>query len=215
MMASIRSQLERLDAKMAELQQAVDPEEFDSAPIDIEIDEPAPVAESQAAEPQDIEVQEIPLTVEEDLPVEEIEDLPVEEPVEPVYVEPVEETTEDDDDLPGVFDVPEPVTVADKASDEAKPILNEVITADYAWRKDMPGTPVRDIRSAISLNDRVIFINLLFKEDAQTFVDTLAKINTMETLDQVVGYISSSFPGWDLSSELVYRFMMAVRRKVR
>ena len=39
MMASIRSQLERLDAKMAELQQVVDPEEFDMAPIDIDIDE--------------------------------------------------------------------------------------------------------------------------------------------------------------------------------
>lgn len=214
MMASIRSQLERLDAKMAELQQVVDPEEFDSAPIDIEIDETVPVAEPQVEEPQVVEVQEIPMTVEEDLPVEDVEDLPVEEPVEPVLVETVEEAAEDDD-LPGVFDIPEPVTVADKASDEAKPILNEVITADYAWRKDMPGTPVRDIRSAISLNDRVIFINLLFKEDAQTFVDTLAKINTMETIDQAVEYISTSFPGWDLSSELVYRFMMAVRRKVR
>lgn len=214
MMASIRSQLERLDAKMAELQQVVDPEEFDSAPIDIEIDETVPVAEPQVEEPQVVEVQEIPMTVEEDLPVEDVEDLPVEEPVEPVLVETVEEAAEDDD-LPGVFDIPEPVTVADKASDEAKPILNEVITADYAWRKDMPGTPVRDIRSAISLNDRVIFINLLFKEDAQTFVDTLAKINTMESLDQAVEYISTSFPGWDLSSELVYRFMMAVRRKVR
>lgn len=209
MMASIRSQLERLDAKMAELQQVVDPEEFDSTPIDIEIDETVPAAGLPVEEPQTVEVQEIPLEV-EDIPevVEDVvEDLPA--AVEEESVE------EEDDDLPGVFDIPEPVTVADKASVEAKPILNEVITADYAWRKDMPGTPVRDIRSAISLNDRVIFINLLFKEDAQAFVDTLSKINAMETLDQAVGFICASFPEWDLSSELVYRFMMAVRRKVR
>ena len=123
---------------------------------------------------------------------------------------------EDDDDLPGVFDLyDEPVTVAAKAADEAKPILNEVMAADCAWRKDMPGSPVRDIRSAISLNDRVIFINLLFKEDAQAFVDTLAKINTMETLDQAVEYICGTFPSWDMNSDLVYRFMMAVRRKVK
>lgn len=211
MMASIRSQLERLDAKMAELQQVVDPEEFDSAPIDIEIDETEPVVETQTEEPQIVEVQEIPLEVEDDLPA-------VEETVEEAVEEAVEEdlpAADDDDDLPGVFDIPEPVTVAEKASVEAKPILNEVITADYAWRRDMPGTAVRDIRSAISLNDRVIFINLLFKEDAQTFVDTLAKINSMETLDQAVSYICASFPDWDLSSDLVYRFMMAVRRKVR
>lgn len=209
MMASIRGQLERLDAKMAELQQVVDPEEFDSTPIDIEIDETVPAADLPVEEPQTVEVQEIPLDV-EDIPevVEDVvEDLPA--AVEEETVE------EEDDDLPGVFDIPEPVTVADKASVEAKPILNEVITADYAWRKDMPGTPVRDIRSAISLNDRVIFINLLFKEDAQAFVDTLSKINAMETLDQAVGFVCASFPEWDLSSELVYRFMMAVRRKVR
>lgn len=209
MMASIRSQLERLDAKMAELQQVVDPEEFDSTPIDIEIDETVPAAGLPVEELQTVEVQEIPLEV-EDIPevVEDVvEDLPA--AVEEESVE------EEDDDLPGVFDIPEPVTVADKASVEAKPILNEVITADYAWRKDMPGTPVRDIRSAISLNDRVIFINLLFKEDAQAFVDTLSKINAMETLDQAVGFVCASFPEWDLSSELVYRFMMAVRRKVR
>ncbi len=237
MMASIRSQLERLDAKMAELQQVVDPEEFDSTPIDIEIDETVPAAGLPVEEPQTVEVQEIPLEVEDDLPLEEtqedvLEDVLEDELVEEIQVEEapeiiedvlrdlpaaveVESVEEEDDDLPGVFDIPEPVTVADKASVEAKPILNEVITADYAWRKDMPGTPVRDIRSAISLNDRVIFINLLFKEDAQAFVDTLSKINAMETLDQAVGFVCASFPEWDLSSELVYRFMMAVRRKVR
>ena len=249
MMASIRSQLERLDAKMAELQQVVDPEEFDMAPIDIDIDE---VAHEEPV--QIVEVQEIPMEVEEpeeeviEESVEEVADLSEEEPEaikpeeEPVEG-PVEETEpkpesgpeaepeidddlpfaetqtpeeEDDDDLPGVFDLyDEPVTVAAKAADEAKPILNEVMAADCAWRKDMPGSPVRDIRSAISLNDRVIFINLLFKEDAQAFVDTLAKINTMETLDQAVEYICETFPTWDLNSDLVYRFMMAVRRKVK
>lgn len=196
MMASIRGQLEKLDAKMAELQQVVDPEEFDMAPIDIDIEETV-----QEEPVQVVEAQEIPLEVEE--PAEE-----------PETVEPEPEVV--DDDLPGVFDLPqEPVTVAAKAADEAKPILNEVMAADCAWRKDMPGSPVRDIRSAISLNDRVIFINLLFKEDAQTFVDTLAKINTMETLDQAVEYICTTFPSWDLNSDLVYRFMMAVRRKVK
>ena len=265
MMASIRSQLERLDAKMAELQQVVDPEEFDIAPIDIDIDE---VAHEEPV--LIVEVQEIPMEVEEpeeevvEESFEEVADLPEEEPetIEPEEEpeeEPVEETEsesesdvepelveepepesepepeaepeidddlpfaetpapeeEDDDDLPGVFDLyDEPVTVAAKAADEAKPILNEVMAADCAWRKDMPGSPVRDIRSAISLNDRVIFINLLFKEDAQAFVDTLAKINTMETLDQAVEYICGTFPSWDMNSDLVYRFMMAVRRKVK
>ena len=238
MMASIRGQLEKLDAKMAELQQVVDPEEFDMAPIDIDIEEAV-----QEDPVQVVEAQEIPLEVEEPAEEPETVEPEPEAEIEPEAEEPEAEEPEaepepepepevvdddlpfgeipakeedDDDDLPGVFDLPqEPVTVAAKAADEAKPILNEVMAADCAWRKDMPGSPVRDIRSAISLNDRVIFINLLFKEDAQTFVDTLAKINTMETLDQAVEYICTTFPSWDLNSDLVYRFMMAVRRKVK
>ena len=39
MMASIRSQLEVLDAKMAELQQVVDQEDADVVPIDLDLDD--------------------------------------------------------------------------------------------------------------------------------------------------------------------------------
>lgn len=182
MMASIRSQLERLDAKMAELQQVVDPEDFEAESIDISID---------------IDVDEI-----------------VDEVVEPEPLPLLPE--DDDDDLPeAVEEAVEVVTVAAKAEETSEPTINDVMSADHAWRKDMPGTPVKDIRSAISLNDRVIFINLLFEEDAQKFVNALTSINSMETLDQVVDFVCSEYPTWDLNSELVYRFMMAVRRKVR
>ena len=189
MMASIRSQLERLDAKMAELQQVVDPDGLEPVSVDIDID------------------------------VDDIVEAPVPEPVAESVAEPVADVVDDDlpfdDDLPGVFDVPEPVTVASKAADNARPTINDMMAEEHAWRRDMPGTPVRDIRSAISLNDRVIFINLLFNEDAQMFVNALTNINSMETLDQVVDFIRAEFPSWDLNSELVYRFMMAVRRKVK
>ena len=53
MMGTIRSQLELLDAKMAELQQCVDPQEFEANPIELDIDDdlpfdgiPSPVVES-------------------------------------------------------------------------------------------------------------------------------------------------------------------------
>ena len=192
MMSSIRTQLERLDAKMAELQQIVDPEDFAAESIDIEIDMDEPVVQ----EVETVEIQD------DDLPFGDIpEAAPEVEPVEEPAVEPEPEE--------------EPVTVAAKAEGMAMPTINDMMAQDHAWRKDMPGTPVRDIRSAISLNDRIIFINLLFNEDAQTFVDTLSRINTMETLDQVLEYVGAEFPSWDMNSELVYRFMMAVRRKVR
>lgn len=237
MMTSIRSQLERLDAKMAELQQIVDPEEFDAQSIDITIDDAVEIEPVQM-----VEVQEIPMEVDDDLPfveeqpAEEEQPVEVEQPAEDLPVSedlPVAEDLPAEEDLPVVEEAPVTVEVVDdapaveevpavedipllmEAAPEPAPILNEVLAPDCAWRKDMPGSPVRDIRSAIGLNDRVIFINLLFKEDAQSFVNALTRINSMETLDEAVAYVCTEHPDWDLNSELVYRFMMAVRRKLK
>lgn len=261
MVASIRSQLEMLDAKMVEFHQAVDPEGFKAESINVIIDDIgmlAPPVEPQIVEiPLDIPEEEpeteaadeedddddlpfddvpagepvdepvdIPSEKSDDLSEESVIPIPVEEPVaeeptvteptvtEPAVEEPAVQEQDDDDDLPGFFDVPETVTVASKAAVSAKPTINDAHSTDQAWRKDMPGTPVKDIRSAISLNDRVIFINNLFAQDAQAFVNTLSAINSMASLDEVVEYTAAEYPHWDLNSDIVYRFMMAVRRKV-
>lgn len=240
MMASIRSQLEMLDAKLVELHQEVDPRGFESDLINVIVDdigimgvrepvvEEIPLDLPEASEaPVEVTGEEVDeavaeetvqaveqLTEEDDdlpfgeIPVEIPVEVPVEIPAEPVQVEP------EDDDLPGIFDEPEPVTVAAKAAVAARPTLNDSLAADQAWRRDMPGTSVRDIRSAISLNDRVIFINQLFEEDAQAFVNALSDINQMTTLDEVVEYLATRYPQWNMNSDLVYRFMMAVRRKI-
>lgn len=202
MVASIRSQLEKLDAKMVEFHQTVDPEGFKKESINVIIDDI-----DMLARPLETEVVEIPLEL----------DIPAEPVIEPA-AEPVDEpeaatVAESDDDLPGFFSVPEPVTVSVKAP-VARPTINDAHSADQAWRKDMPGSPVKDIRSAISLNDRVFFINNLFDEDAQAFVNALSSINAMSTLDEVVAFVTEQYPHWDLNSDIVYRFMMAVRRKV-
>ncbi len=284
MVASIRSQLEKLDAKMVEFHQAVDPEGFQKESINVIIDDidvlarpaeteiveiplgldipevlpvempvVAPVAphtETPAVEPVELQTEITPeatveISVEQeeeqktedddlpfgDLPEDEPEDglqsesqpdveievEPEPEPESQPEPEPVKEEEpqeEEDDDLPGFFDVPEAVTVAAKASAAAKPTINDAHSTDQAWRNDMPGSPVKDIRSAISLNDRVFFINNLFDEDAQAFVNALTSINSMTSLDEVVEFVTASYPHWNLNSDTVYRFMMAVRRKV-
>lgn len=220
MMASIRSQLEILDAKMAELQQAVDQEDADVVPIDLDLgddlqvypaveDEPVPepVAE-EPAEAVDVTDDDLPFG---DFPEEtapSAEEVPAEEPV-------VEE--EPDDDLP-IFAEPEPVAKAAPVVTEEPKVKQTVIDAmtdRQAWRTDMPGTQVKDIRSAISLNDRILFINYLFNEDPMAFQEALTKINQMGSLDEVTAYVVECFPDWNLESDVVYRFMMAVRRKVR
>ena len=232
MMASLRSQIELLEAKVAELHQTVDHEDDDLAPIDLDLDdfvddfpssEPEVVeVEPKVVEPEPEVVEPEPEVVEAEPEPEvaeaepEPEEVEIESEVEDEVLEPeveVDEPEEIDDDLP-FFTEPEPV---EEPILDQKPVqaVIDSMTDKQAWRTDMPGGVVKDIRSAISLNDRILFINMLFGQDPMAFQDALTKINQLGTLDEAVQYIVAEHPEWDLGSETVYRFMMAVRRKIR
>ena len=235
MMASIRSELNLLDAKISEFQQlaefaadelepiALEPIEFlDIIDTDVEVQETVVEEETVVAEPVEQSAEESTEFLAEE-PVEDLVEEPVEEPVEEASAAVVDDLpADDDDDLP-FFDEPEVVTetVPEPTKEaiqvvvpESVPIIDTMIDRQ-AWRTDMPGGVVRDVRSAISLNDRILFINKLFDEDPLAFQTAIGKINSMVTLAEVVEYINTEHSDWNLESDTVYRFMMAVRRKVR
>lgn len=85
----------------------------------------------------------------------------------------------------------------------------------FQWMNDMPGGEVANMISGISLNDRVLFINTLFREDPSLFQSTISALNGMKSLEDAVAWLAARFPEWNLNSEVVYRFMMAARRKLR
>lgn len=93
--------------------------------------------------------------------------------------------------------------------------IKDVYARKEAWRTDMPGAPLDDIWNALSLNDRALFTNSLFREDPGLFADTVGILDSMDTLDEAVEYLSHEFPEWDMDSDLVYRFMMELRRKLK
>lgn len=170
---------------------------------------------------------------------QEHEDLPEAVPGQEVQAEPETEAepeqvagTEPEpkpEDLPeedgfslfgGMAEEEEPKAKKTKAPSEHRQYSGHKVIADQkygneAWRKDMPGPEVKDVRSAISLNDRVMFISTLFRDDSMLFQDVINKINALTTLEKAVQYLKENFPEWDMDSELVYRFMMSVRRKIR
>ena len=98
---------------------------------------------------------------------------------------------------------------------QAAKSVNDLSAMPHAWRTDIPGSQVRNILSAISLNDRVLFINTLFQEDPALFQSTIAQFNEMQSLTDAEAYIAEHFPAWNLDSDIAYRFMMAVRRKLQ
>ena len=216
LMASVRVQLEQLDVKMAELQQSFEPQSIVIEPTDFSIDDITSV-EGLASLPELQTVVEIePVTAEHEMAVSEPEDI-VAEP-EPVVFEPAVSEPEN------VVSEPEPVSepvakvaveqpvLADKVA--SRQAVIDAMASKQAWRTDMPGSPVRDVRAAIALVDRALFINTLFGEDAASFINAVNAVNQMTSLDEAVEYITENYPGWDMESDIVYRFMMAVRRKV-
>ena len=117
-------------------------------------------------------------------------------------------------DEPVDLDIDIPEEAKPEAVPEPGPAIIDTVTRKRAWEIDMPGAPVGNILSAISLNDRLLFINTLFKKDPVLFQDTVRLFNGMENLAAAEGYIQENFPDWNLESDTVYRFMMAVRRKL-
>jgi hypothetical protein len=210
--ASLKDQLRGLEDQLAEYQRLAAEEEAAAAvepapePVSDEVDftdmeigvaelpeEPAPLPEEPAPLPEE------PIVVPEDLPVEPepvVEDLPV----EPTPAEPVR-----------VFEVPTPVP---EGPAPVKPAAPKVDTERMAWRLDKPGVAVKNIRSGISLYDRALFIGTLFKEDYALYDQTIGTLNGMGSLDEAVDYLVEAFPDWNFKSDIVYNFMMAIRKKL-
>ena len=217
---NIEQILSEIKNKLAELEAALEAESAARAAAEAEAKAAAERAAAIAADPIDIDidlsasdipdvstsVSEIPDAI---TPASEIPDAitPASETVAPSFTE----TRENALSGATVSDSPQSINDATQAVKS----VNDRSATPHAWRTGLPGSPVRNILSAISLNDRVLFINTLFQEDPALFQSTIAQFNEMQTLDEAEAYIETHFPGWNLDSDIAYRFMMAVRRKLQ
>ena len=213
---ALRAQLDeledRLQVMVAEIPDQVEDDlaEEPAEPEPVEV-EPEPVVEPEP-EPT---VEPEPMAEPEPEPTAEPEPVAVELEAEPAP-EPVELKAE-----PAPAEEPEPAVepepeIIDLSIDMAGMGARTVPDArNYQWMIDLPGGPIANVISAISLNDRVLFINTLFKEDPSLFQQTISAFNGMESISEAVSYVIANFPDWNLNSEVVYRLMMAVRRKLK
>lgn len=241
--AEIKSRVALLEDKLAALEndkaepvEHIDLEQENILPDIAEIADVAVPVEAPVVEPAEEEIEVKPVAEDiDDMPEETV--VPAGETAEETEAQEIDNAPEADvqdnagEDLPGDdggslfggFGEVEPAlaktrsvkTVNDANSSRVHKTIGESHTGTRAWLTDMPGPEVKDVRSAISLNDRVMFISSLFREDSMLFQDVVSKINAQTSIDKVVSYLEETFPEWNMDSELVYRFMMAVRRKIR
>ena len=209
------------DEKAAEEEAVEETLEGGSETLVMGLAEPEPVYVARVEPPAESEE-----PVESAAPVEPTEPSETAEPVESAApVEPTEpaESEEPVADLFGEIETEEAPKKkkrrkAEKTLNEAeakggKAVIDEM-AIPQAWKLDLPGEHVNDIRSAIGLNDKALFVNALFRQDNALYQDTLRILNGMKTLAEAEKYLSENFPEWKTDSEDVYKFMMAVRRKI-
>lgn len=156
----------------------------------------------------------------DDLPADNLlaDDLPADDLLAATAPAPAERTDEVENSLASLFgfdSAPAPVSINDAGRKRARKTVKESLENSYQWRTAVPGPQVKSIISAIPLNDRVQFVNTLFRGDALLYQKAIAALNSMNTLDEVEAYVGQNHPEWNLNSDVVYRFMMAVRRKIR
>ena len=198
----IEAELASLKEKVLALEEKV--EAFRQLPAEEPVEEPAEESDFTDLEIGVDELPEAPAPA----PVPEPEPIPEPE------LEPVPEPVAMDlivEDLPEPTPQPEPEP---EPEPKPAPAVPRPETERLPWRLDKPGISVKNIRSGISLYDRALFIGTLFKEDYALYDKTIGDLNALSSLDEAVDYLLERFPDWNLKSDIVYNFMMAVRKKL-
>ncbi len=196
----IRSELSALKERVAALEKQLD--------------------EYERIEAETVAPEEVTAPAEEDLPAEAVqaEEVPAEESDVQLLEDPILASADDDTPIDLGIDIPDfgsgVKSINDVQSRKIHKRLMDSASGAPKWKTDLPGSPVRNIISAISLNDRVLMINKLFREDPQLFQQTITDLNAMGSFADAEDYINGHFGDWKMDSEAVYRFMMAVRRKL-
>lgn len=189
----IRETLEELKARIAEMEaqlaelQSVTEDIAEAVPIDISID--------------DLDIEPVRFEPE---PV-------VVENAKPIEAKSLEEAIMESD---MEKETGKAISINDKEEKRARKAVVDVMGEKFPWRTAIQASPVKNVISAISLNDRVLFINTLFKEDPMAFQEAIAAFNSMTSLEEAEKYVFEKYPDWNFSSDTVFKLMMAVRRKL-
>lgn len=122
-----------------------------------------------------------------------------------------------EEETPAVPQTPEPAPQTEEAP--AAPAAPEAPVAPAAPEPEAApataakyGTPVDDIRKAISLGDRFLFQRELFGQNGELMQKTLDAINSCKSFEDAQAYIDSQF-GWDKESSTYQLFLTPIHRR--
>jgi phage tail tube protein FII len=78
--------------------------------------------------------------------------------------------------------------------------------------KKMQSRPLKDISTAIGLNEKFLFIKELFNNNAALYQNTIEKLNNFANFNEAIQYIDEYFE-WDFEGEQVQKLLELVHRR--
>ena len=154
--------------------------------------------------------------VQGEIPVKSVSEHQLE--IEPEQTETLAEPDEDKTPVKHQDSKQEKTIVADRFKDSKK-LVNEI--AENKKEKDIAdklqsqilGT-ISDIKSAISLNDKIWFIKELFDGSTEKYDKTVDLLNNCNNLDEALKYSNNNFK-WDQESQSTKKFLELVYRRFK
>lgn len=196
------------------------------------IEAPAPPAEAQ----QDVVIEEteVPPAPVESAPVEEVpppvisEEPPAVEaqPAEPAATEEEQQQlTVEESNIKFDFGSPEPEVPANQTSlidairEEEEKSLNDSLGTkkeDSSVASSLAKSPIANLKDAIAINMKFIFMNDLFEGENTSYNQALETINNFQTIGEANDYIREKLIPryqWDMESSSASNFMALVERR--
>lgn len=169
--------------------------------LQLEMSKPATVVEEKVVE----KIVEVPVEKIVEVPVEKVVEKIVEVPVEKVVEKIVEKVIEKP---VAITETPQEAAKAETPAEPAKPVEPGKPSAFST----QIGAPVDDIRKAISLGDRFLFVRELFDNNGEKLQTTLDELNKLSSLDEAVAYIDKHF-AWDKENKTYLLFENVLKRR--
>lgn len=188
--------------------------------VDVEIVMPAPV--EQHDEPA---VEEVTEAKPEPVQVESIQ---VEEPRIEIKVEPAKEQSKPEIKAEPELvptPMPDPVSINNIVTEPAEksekkilgeqfvkePSLNEKLASKTQHDAQVKPQPISSLKSAVGLNDRFLFIRVLFSNNAQLYEDSLRQLDSSADLAEALSFLGKHFE-WE-KNETSLKFLDLLKRR--
>ncbi|MBI2729483.1 MAG: hypothetical protein HYX40_01795 [Sphingobacteriales bacterium] len=111
---------------------------------------------------------------------------------------------------------PEVKEVNDAVSNSESSLNDKLKEAKKELAEHLSSTPVKDLKKAIGINDRFVFINELFRGDEAMYERSIKTINSYSIYQEARYWMERELKlklGWDMDKESVQHFYDLVRRR--